>query len=300
MSIFSRFGLTRKSQEQENHQTLAEIMQDAPEKTAAVPGLLVQQVVSTLSELVDETTVYPCAAPDFKCEYLRDYMPFFEKDDAHIKIAFDEKRVPTQVCGQLARIHKVCGSGEPSQSNAMVASMPKCQVSQSISEVMMLGLKKNFHAIKKTNHHMDANSMLLFEDGFQNLREREQEWLDMMLASLSKEAADNLVHLMKYSIKSEGFTKKLENFLSTKKVLQEGSCTEVTIAFKNLATEFPIESDKIIIPSIGLFIAQSQDIDCEALFRVLVELFFCMGYDKEIVGYTTGFTDVNRRQSKVH
>jgi len=121
----------------------------------------------------------------------------------------------------------------------------------------------------------------------------EQEWLDTMLGSLENDDSDNLKKLLNYSIRAKNFKETLEIFLRTKKELKLGCCGSIIESFKLLARELPIHEDRLSIAYIGAYLEQRLGLEKKELFRVIVELFFCMGYDKEIAGYITGFTDIS-------
>jgi len=291
MNILSKWNKLFKKQPLEDEQTLTELLKDSDPKKKQLPiSPLIKQVIDKTKETVDGPQVYPCADPEFNCEYRRDYMPLFEKDEVYIKVAFDDERKVTHVCGLLSRFQREQRKkGKVEQNN--FPSMQDCQVSQAIIEVLNPGERIASIAAGKITKEINFPSMLVLDDGYHGLLKSEQEWLNTTLYTLRNNECDILDRLLKYSIRAKNFKETLEIFLSTKKELQPGSCNSVIESFKSLAREFPIEGEKLSVAHIGLYLEQTQNIEKDELFRVILELFFCMGYDKYVMGYATGFTD---------
>ncbi len=276
----------------EDEQTLTELLKDGNPKKKPLPiSPLMRQIIEKAEESIDGPQIYPCADPEFNCEYRRDYMPLFEKDEAYIKVAFDDKRKVTHVCGLLPKFQREQRKkGKIEQKN--FPTMPDCQVSQAITDVLKPGDRIASLSAQKTTTKIISQSMLVPDDGYHGLLKSEQEWLNTTLYTLHNSDCDILEHLLKYSIKTKNFKETLEIFLSTKKELQPGSCSSIIESFKSLAREFPVHGDKLSVAHIGLYLEQTQNIEKNELFRVILELFFCMGYDKDVMGYATGFTDI--------
>ena len=125
-----------------------------------------------------------------------------------------------------------------------------------------------------------------------SLKRVEKEWLDSMHASLINSDYEILLHLFQHSIIARGFQETIEHFLSTKKELEPGSCSVVINSFKYLAREFQFNELTISVAQIGSSLEQMFNLKPKEIFSILVELFFCMGYEKEIKGYTTGFIEL--------
>ena len=126
-----------------------------------------------------------------------------------------------------------------------------------------------------------------------SLKQVEKEWLNSMRTSLIGRDYEILLHLLQHSIIVHGFQETIEHFLSTKKELEPGSCSLVINSFKYLAREFLFNELTISVAQIGSRLEQMFNLKPKEIFSVLVELFFCMGYEKEIKGYTTGFIELN-------
>jgi hypothetical protein len=125
-----------------------------------------------------------------------------------------------------------------------------------------------------------------------SLKGVEKEWLDSMHASLIDSDYEILLHLLQHSIIARGFQETIEHFLSTKKELEPGSCSVVINSFKYLAREFQFNELTIPVAQIGSSLEQMFNLKPKEIFSIFVELFFCMGYEKEIKGYTTGFIEL--------
>ena len=125
-----------------------------------------------------------------------------------------------------------------------------------------------------------------------SLKGIEKEWLNSMHVSLIDSDYEILLHLLQHSIIARGFREKIEHFLSTKKELEPGSSSVVINSFKYLAREFQSNELTISVAQIGSSLEQVFNLKPKEIFSILVELFFCMGYEKKIKGYTTGFIEL--------
>jgi len=112
-----------------------------------------------------------------------------------------------------------------------------------------------------------------------------------MHASLIDSEYKILLHLLQHLIIARGFRETIEQFLITRKELELGSCSVVINSFKYLAREFQFDEQTISVAQIGSSLEQMFNLKPRDMFSVIVELFFCLGYEKEIKGYTTGFIE---------
>ena len=124
-----------------------------------------------------------------------------------------------------------------------------------------------------------------------SLKGLEKQWLDSMQASLVDGEYQILLDLLQHSIVTHGFREKIERFLSTKKELQPGNSSVVIDSFKYLAREFELKEQVITVAQVGTSLEQRFRLNPKEIFSTIVELFFCLGYEKEIKGYTTGFLE---------
>ncbi len=124
-----------------------------------------------------------------------------------------------------------------------------------------------------------------------SLKGVEKEWLNSMHASLVDSEYEILLHLLQHSIIARGFQEKVEHFLDTRKELEPGSCSVVINSFKYLAREFRFNEQTISVAQIGSSLERMFNLKPREIFSIIVELFFCLGYEKEIKGYTTGFIE---------
>lgn len=144
-----------------------------------------------------------------------------------------------------------------------------------------------------STQHQDSN--FVFDPYIQahSLKGVEKEWLDAMHTSLVDGEYEVLLHLLQHSIIARGFKEKIEHFLITKIELETGSCGVVINAFKFLAREFQFREQTISVAKIGSSLEQAFNLKPKEIFSIIVELFFCLGYEKKIKGYTTGFTELS-------
>jgi hypothetical protein len=176
--------------------------------------------------------------------------------------------------------------------------MPNCLLSDAIAE-LSLASKNNISVARNGVYQGQTAPMQQQISNFvldpyvsvPSLKGVEKEWLDSMHTSLVDSDYEILLHLFQHSIIARGFQETIEHFLSTKKELSPGSCSVVINSFKYLAREFQFNEQTISVAQIGSSLEQMLNLKPKEIFSIFVELFFCMGYEKEIKGYTTGFIE---------
>jgi hypothetical protein len=226
-------------------------------------------------------------------------MPLFEKKNAYIEVAFDKADNVTHVCGLLPRLQHEKDRKKIDDENITLSKMPNCLLSHAIAE-LSLASKNNISVARYGVYQGQTAPMQQQISNFvfypyvsvRSLKGVEKEWLDSMHASLIDSDYEILLHLLQHSIIARGFQETIEHFLSTKKELEPGSCSVVINSFKYLAREFQFNEQTISVAQIGSSLEQMFNLKPKEIFSIFVELFFCMGYEKEIKGYTTGFIEL--------
>ncbi len=251
---------------------------------------LADQVIKRLSEIIEEHQQYPCVNNQLGCQFKRSYMPLFEKDNMYIHIAFNKQGGVANVCGLVAKLEHARKKDE--MESTLTSNLPDCKVSEAIADVFMLRYNKQCHIIKKDPEQIAIDSMLVLNTEKSDLKKNEREWLKLMATNMNKEEFDILEKLLIYTIRRDNFKETLDVFLRTKKELIGGSCQSVVLAFNSLINDFPLGDEDISIANIGEYLQHTHNLDNGELIRTLIELFFCMGYEKEINGYATGFVDI--------
>ena len=142
-----------------------------------------------------------------------------------------------------------------------------------------------------SGQHQNSNIVYDPNAASRSLKGLEKQWLDSMQASLVDGEYQILLDLLQHSIVTHGFREKIEHFLSTKKELQPGNSSVVKESFKYLAREFELKEQVISVARVGTSLEQRFRLQPKEIFSTVVELFFCLGYEKEIKGYTTGFIE---------
>ena len=256
------------------------------------------QALEVVKKLELDGGTFICSSPDFECYFKKKYMPLFEEKNAYIKIAFDKADNVTHVCGLLPRLQHEKDRNKIEDENRTLSKIPNCLLSHAIAELSVAS-KNNFSKAKdimyqgQTASTQQQNSNLLFDPhgSGHSLEGGEKEWLNSMHASLIDSEYKILLRLLQYSIIARGFQETIERFLINRKELESGSCSEVINAFKFLAKEFQVNERTISVAQIGSSLEQTFNLKPREIFSVIVELFFCLGYEKEIEGYTTGFIE---------
>jgi len=300
MKILSKLqSLVGKKSSTDEH-ALAEKLEIAKAtKKKAISNFFVMQTLEVLKKLELDGGVFICSSPDFKCYFKKKYMPLFEEKNAYIKVAFDKADNVTHVCGVLARLQNERDLKKVGDENITLSKMPNCLLSQAIAE-LSLAPKNNISVARNGVYQSQTTPMQQQISNFvydpyvsdHSLKGVEKEWLDSMHASLIDSDYKILLHLHQHSIIARGFQETIEHFLSTKKELKPGSCSVVINSFKYLAREFQFNEQTISVAQIGSSLEQMFNLKPKEIFSIFVELFFCMGYEKEIKGYTTGFIEL--------
>jgi len=297
MKILSKLQslVGKKSSKDEN--ALAEKLEIAKAaKKKLISNFFVLQALEVLKKLEFDGGIFICSSPDFECYFKKKYMPLFEKKNAYIKVAFDKADNVTHVCGLLPRLQHEKDCKKINDENITLSKMPNCLLSHAIAE-LSLASKNNISVARNGVYRGQTAPMQQQISNFVldpyvsvgSLKGAEKEWLDSMHASLIDSDYEILLHLLQYSIIARGFQETIEHFLSTKKELEPGSCSVVINSFKYLAREFQFNEQTIPVAQIGSSLEQMFNLKPKEIFSIFVELFFCMGYEKEIKGYTTGF-----------
>ena len=297
MKILSKLqSLVGKKSSKDEH-TLAEKLEIAKAtKKKAISHFFVLQALEVLKKLEFDGGIFICSSPDFECYFKKKYMPLFEKKNAYIKVAFDKADNVTHVCGLLPRLQHEKDREKIDDENITLSKMPNCLLSHAIAELSLTS-KNNISVARngvyqgQTAPMQQQISNFVFDPHVSvfSLKGVEKEWLDSMHASLIDSDYEILLHLLQHSIIARGFQETIEHFLSTKKELESGSRSVVINSFKYLAREFQFNELTIPVAQIGSSLEQMFNLKPKEIFSIFVELFFCMGYEKEIKGYTTGF-----------
>jgi len=268
-------------------------------KKKSIAHYFVLQALEVLKKLELDGGTFICSSPDFECYFKKQHMPLFEKKNEYIKVAFDKADNVTHVCGLLPRLQHEKGREKIGDENITLSKMPNCLLSHAIAE-LSLASKNNISVTRNSVYQgqtaptQQQNSNFLFDPfvSVLSLNGGEKEWLDSMHASLIDSDYKILLHLLQHSLIARGFQETIEHFLSTKKELEPGSCSVVINSFKYLAREFQFNEQTISVAQIGTSLEQMFNLKPKEIFSIFVELFFCMGYEKEIEGYTTGFIEI--------
>ena len=300
MKILSNLqSLVGKKSSKDEH-ALAEKLEIAKaRKKKSISHFFVLQALEVLKKLELDGGTFICSSPDFECYFKKKYMPLFEKKNAYIKVAFDKADNVTHVCGLLPRLQHEKDREKIDDENITLSKMPNCLLSQAIAE-LSLAPKNNISVARNGVYQGQTAPMQQQISNFvfdpyvsdRSLKGVEKEWLDSMHASLIDSDYEILLHLLQHSIIARGFQETIEHFLSTKKELEPGSCSVVINSFKYLAREFQFNELTIPVAQIGSSLEQMFNLKPKEIFSIFVELFFCMGYEKEIKGYTTGFIEL--------
>jgi hypothetical protein len=301
LKILSKLqSLVGKKSSKDEH-ALAEKLEIAKAtKKKSIPHLFVLQALEALKKLELDGGIFICSSPDFECYFKKEYMPLFEDKNAYIKVAFDKADNVTHVCGLLPRLQHEKDHKEIEDENITLSKMPNCLLSHAIAELSSPASKNNISVARngvyqgQTAPMQQQISNFVFDPyvSARSLKGVENEWLDSMHASLIDSDYEILSQLLQHSIIARGFQETIEHFLSTKKELEPGSCSVVINSFKYLAREFQFNEQTISVAQIGSSLEQMFNLKPKEIFSIFVELFFCMGYEKEIKGYTTGFIEL--------
>ncbi len=292
-------SLVGKKSSKDEH-TLAEKLEIAKAtKKKAISHFFVLQALEVLKKLEFDGGIFICSSPDFECYFKKKYMPLFEKKNAYIKVAFDKADNVTHVCGLLPRLQHEKDREKIDDENITLSKMPNCLLSHAIAE-LSLASKNNISVARNGVYQGQTAPMQQQISNFVlnpyvsvgSLKGVEKEWLDSMHASLINSDYEILLHLLQHSIIARSFQETIEHFLSTKQELEPGSCSVVINSFKYLAREFQFNEQTIPVAQIGSSLEQMFNLKPKEIFSIFVELFFCMGYEKEIKGYTTGFIEL--------
>lgn len=281
------------------------------------PHFFVMQALEAVKKLELDGGTFICSSPDFDCYFKKTYMPLFEEKNAYIKVAFDKAENISHVCGLLPRLKQEKEQEKTEDEKMTLAKMPDCLLSQAIEQVSRAPITSRpgnvvnqgrTEYVKQQSAKADNamyqrlttsagknSSNILFEPSISggSLKGIEKEWLNSMHASLVDSEYKSLLHLLQHLIIVRGFREKIEHFLNTKKELQPGSCSAIINAFKYLAREAQFNEQTISVAQIGSRLEQRFYLKPKENFSTIVELFFCLGYAKEIKGYTTGFIELS-------
>lgn len=151
----------------------------------------------------------------------------------------------------------------------------------------------NFINQGRATSRQQQASNLVFDRIFsaRSLTGGEKEWLNSMQANLVDSEYEILLHLLQHSVRAHSFRETIEHFLNTMKELEPGSCNKVITSFRYLASDFQFSEQTISVAQIGSSLDRVFNLKPKDIFSIIVELFFCLGYEKEIKGYTTGFIE---------
>lgn len=273
-----------------------EVADEARMKSAS--HIFVLQALEAVRKLELDGGTFICASPDFECYFKKKYMPLFEDKSAYINVAFDKQGGISDVCGLLPRLQHEKERGKTEDEKRTLSKMPNCLLSQAIAELSRADESKRSKTGNVVHRGQTAssgyqNSNLVFDPNASDrpLEGGEKEWLDSMHASLIDREYKILLQLLRYSIVADDFRETIEHFLVTRKELEPGSCSAIINAFKYLARDFQFDEQTISVARIGYSLEQAFDLEPKEIFSIIVELFFCLGYEKEIEGYTTGFSE---------
>ena len=300
MEILSKLqSLVGKKSSKDEH-ALAEKLEIAKAtKKKSISRFFVLQALQVLKKLELDGGTFICSSPDFECYFKKKNMPLFEKKNAYIKVAFDKTDNVTHVCGLLPRLQHEKDREKIDDEKITLSKMPNCLLSHAIAE-LSLASKNNISNARNdvyqgqtaSTQQQISNFVFARHVSVHSLKGVEKEWLDSMHASLIDSEYEILLHLLQHSIMTRDFQETIEHFLITKKELEPGSCSVVINSFKYLAREFQFNEQTISVAQVGSSLEQMFNLKPKEIFSIIVELFFCLGYEKEIKGYTTGFIEL--------
>ena len=281
-----------------------------------MPHFFVMQALEAVKKLELDGGTFICSSPDFDCYFKKTYMPLFEEKNAYIKVAFDKAENITHVCGLLPRLKQEKEQEKTEDEKMTLAKMPDCLLSRAIEQVSRAPITSRTRNVvnqgrteyvrqqsskaenalyqRLTTSTGKHSTNIVFEPSISggSLKGVEKEWLNSMHASLIDSEYKSLLHLLQHLIIVRGFREKIEHFLNTKRELQPGSCSVIINSFKYLAREIQFNQKTISVAQIGSRLEQKFNLKPKENFSTIVELFFCLGYEKEIKGYTTGFIEL--------
>ena len=319
MKILSKLQSLVGKESSEDARVLAEELEIAKaKKNKSRAQYFVLQALEALKKLEFDGGSFICSSPDFECYFKKKYMPLFEEKDAYIKVAFDEAENVTHVCGLLPRLQNEKEREKTGDENITISKMPNCLLSKAIAKLSVAPAHnvsragnvvyqgqtasrqqetskvRNINYQGRSTSRQQQVSSFVFDPNAsgRSLEGGEEAWLNSMHASLVDGEYKILLHLLQHSIIVRGFREKIEHFLISRKELQPGKYSVVINAFKYLAREFQFNQQTISVAQIGTSLEQKFNLRPKEIFSVIVELFFCLGYEKEIKGYTTGFTEL--------
>jgi hypothetical protein len=299
MKILSKIRSLAGKKSSKGEQALAEKLEIA--KAAKIKSrshIFVLKALEGVKKLELDGGEFICSSPDFECYFKKKYMPLFDEKKAYIKVAFDDADNITHVCGLLPRLQQEKDSEKIDDEEMTLAKMPNCLLSHAIAELNPASNNNTSKAGNgayrgQTASSQQQGSNFVFDPHVSvgSLNEGEKEWLESMHASLIDSEYKILLHLLQHQIIARGFQETIEQFLITRKELELGSFGVVINSFKYLAREFQFNEQTISVAQIGSSLEQMFNLKPKEIFSVIVELFFCLGYEKEIKGYTTGFIE---------
>jgi len=299
MEILSKLQSLMGKKSSRDDDALAEKLENArATKEKSGSRFFALQALEVLKKLELDGGTFICASPDFECYFKKKYMPLFDEKNAYIKVAFDKADNVTHVCGLLPRLQHEKDRGKSEDENRTLSKMPNCLLSRAIAELSVASknnLSKAGHGVyggqTASTQQQNSNFVLAPHVSVHSLKGVEQEWLDSMHTSLVDSEYQILLHLLQHSIIARNFKETIEHFLMTRKELEPGRYSVVINSFKYLAREFQFSEQTISVAQIGSSLEQMFNLKPREIFSVIVELFFCLGYEKEIKGYTTGFIE---------
>ena len=300
MEILSKLQSLMGKKSSRDDDALAEKLENArATKEKSGSRFFALQALEVLKKLELDGGTFICSSPDFECYFKKKYMPLFDEKNAYIKVAFDKADNVTHVCGLLPRLQHEKDRGKSEDENRTLSKMPNCLLSRAIAELSVASknnLSKAGHGVyggqTASTQQQNSNFVLAPHVSVHSLKGVEQEWLDSMHTPLVDSEYQILLHLLQHSIIARNFKETIEHFLMTKKELEPGSYSVVINAFRYLAREFQFNEQTISVAQIGSSLEQMFNLKPREIFSVIVELFFCLGYEKEIKGYTTGFIEL--------
>ena len=300
MEILSKLQSLMGKKSSRDDDALAEKLENArATKEKSGSRFFALQALEVLKKLELDGGTFICASPDFECYFKKKYMPLFDEKNAYIKVAFDKADNVTHVCGLLPRLQHEKDRGKSEDENRTLSKMPNCLLSRAIAELSVASknnLSKAGHGVyggqTASTQQQNSNFVLAPHVSVHSLKGVEQEWLDSMHTSLVDSEYQILLHLLQHSIIARNFKETIEHFLMTRKELEPGRYSVVINSFKYLAREFQFSEQTISVAQIGSSLNRVFNLKPKDIFSIIVELFFCLGYEKEIKGYTTGFIEL--------
>jgi len=299
MEILSKLQSLVGKKSSKNDDALAEKLEIAEAtKKKSSSRFFALQALEVLKKLELDGGTFICSSPDFECYFKKKYMPLFDEKNAYIKVAFDKADNVTHVCGLLPRLQHEKDREKIEDEKRTLSKMPNCLLSKAIAELSVASKNKIakvgdgvYGGQTASTQQQGSNFVLAPHVSVHSLKGVEKEWLDSMHASLVDSEYKILLHLLQHSIIARNFRETIERFLMTKKELEPGSYSVVINSFEYLAREFQFNEQTISVAQIGSSLEKMFNLKPKEIFSVIVELFFCLGYEKEIKGYTTGFIE---------